>query len=235
MSTNTKELKNIATALGGTDLPGTDTALLRLIASLITSLGSGIASDSEKLGGKLPSEYVLVDDSYKQTFKSIGNHTTDTDLNDIRQTGWYRSAHGNNLFTNNPSGASRAFTLFVESIGSNNSTTSYLRQTLNDYNSTKSWVRVDNGGNSQSWSDWELITSSDPVIVESAVVANEPTATEALTAFKLIPNHDFEKFTDFRIKTPTKDKYFKVEYIGKTGDTETSPGSFRVFNSTLAN
>lgn len=116
------------------------------------------ANMGKKLKGSIDD---VIRDSWKITPKEIGNTTTNTDLNDIYQSGFYISRVGGNKFTNTPQGLTGdggAFELIVTGIDPTRS--GYTTQILKDYGSNRVFIRTqsNHSGVTEDWLEWEEIT-----------------------------------------------------------------------------
>ncbi len=115
------------------------------------------------------SQYLMSSEAWKISVNMIGNLVTATNLNDIRAVGRYASAKTSHIFLNIPSDCPPAFTLTVESISpAGSGALGYVRQTIQPYNSDKTYIRVDTSYANNNFSDWSVLYSS----------TNKPTAAD---------------------------------------------------------
>lgn len=101
-------------------------------------------------------------DQWRIKPKSIGNADTVTDLNNIREQGYYISSSSANKIANSPSGMT-AFELTVTGISE--TPNSYKTQLLKDFNSNKYFVRTQtNWQEPMTWTAWtELGANKNPL------------------------------------------------------------------------
>lgn len=148
--------------------------------------GTSAANMGQHVAAANPhSQYLMSSEAWKISVNMIGNSVTATDLNDIRSVGRYASERASNIFLNIPSDCSPAFTLTVESISpAGSEALGYVRQTIQPYNSDKTYIRVDASNVNNNFSDWSVLYSS----------TNKPTAADigadvSGTASTLINQH----------------------------------------------
>ena len=115
------------------------------------------------------SQYLMSSEAWKISVNMIGNLVTATNLNDIRAVGRYASEKSSHIFLNIPSDCPPAFTLTVESISpAGSGALGYVRQTIQPFNSDKTYIRVDTSHANNNFSDWSVLYSS----------TNKPTAAD---------------------------------------------------------
>lgn len=109
----------------------------------------------------------IKDNRWRLYAKIIGNTSTNTDLNDIKEVGWYYSASSSNKFTNMPAGASMAFVLYIESI-SPEVPEKYLVQEYRNFINNEIYRRVKVDG---TWFQWQKI--SDDLSKYEGIIAKK--------------------------------------------------------------
>ena len=146
-----------------------------LTNSINTKLPHGGYSES---GQQLKNEIDAINNNrFKIIAKSIGNTSTNTDLNTIVDNGFYVSDTANNKFTNNPSGIN-AFELTVTGLTQGNKI-GYKTQLLKGNN--KYYVRTNTHWNDSSWTPWQQLAFDDEVYKRNVYLPNGlPTAESIL-------------------------------------------------------
>ena len=103
----------------------------------------------------------IIKNSWKIKPKIIRNTTTNTDLNDIYQAGFYISINSSNKFTNKPNDITGAFELTVTGISPDE--LQYTTQTLKDFATNRIFIRTQVTYASDpifpAWIKWEEITN----------------------------------------------------------------------------
>lgn len=147
-----------------------------LTNSINTKLPHGGYAES---GQQLKNEIDAINNNrFKIIAKSIGNTSTNTDLNTIVDNGFYVSTSSNNLFTNNPS-TNSAFELTVT--GVTNGRLGYKTQLLKSLSDNKYCVRTNTHWSDSSWTPWQQLVFDNEVFKRSVNLPNGlPTAESIL-------------------------------------------------------
>ena len=112
-------------------------------------------------GQQLKNEIDTINNSrFKIITKSIGNSSTNTDLNTIVDNGFFVSASASNLFTNTPEGVS-AFELTVT--GLTDGRLGYKTQLLKKLDSNKYFVRTNKHWSDSNWTPWQQLAFDNEV------------------------------------------------------------------------
>ena len=143
--------------------------------------------------------YVTTEDSWRFAPKSIGNSSTNTDLNNIVAQGYYVSTSSANKFTNTPDNL-MAFELFVTGIGYD-SATSYKTQLIKDISNNRYYVRTQTSWTTPvTWTAWSQIAITSDL--NSKLSTSGGTVSGALTVTgQILSNADVVAYSDARVKT----------------------------------
>ena len=130
---------------------------------------SGLQTDSKEIVG-------AINESLWHTKpKSVGNTSTQSDLNDLTDLGFYRSQSANNLWLNLPNNLTKA-SFFLEVIGGNVEF-GIIHQIISFTVNNTRYIRWGNknttgGGKPNEWSEWQqILTSNNKLFLGNAGIS----------------------------------------------------------------